>query len=321
MRPSFRPRLPRAVLLSALLPAALGSCAVDWPAALAAQTFRSAVELVPISAVVRDGRGRLVTSLTESDFEVVDKGDRRPILDFQIDRASPVAVALLMDVSGSMRMHPRQALAEQTAERILAGLRGGRDEAALFTFDLSLREVQPFTTDIVAIGPLVRGGQPFGTTSLYDAIAATARLVAERPWPRRAVIVLTDGLDTSSTLTGPEVSGLASSIDVPVYVVVTVPQLDRSQYEGRSGGVATLQGADLRDLAQWTGGDLLWTTAEAGAETSAQLLLTELRLQYLIAIESAPGREWRPLEVRVKDRRLSVRARSGYFGRTPLHDR
>jgi Ca-activated chloride channel family protein len=308
--------LPRAALLSA----ALGSLALDRPVPLAAQTFRSAVELVPISAIVRDGRGRLVTSLKAGDFEVVDKGERRPILDFQVDRASPVAVALLMDISGSMRVHPRQALAEQTAERILAGLYEGRDEAALFTFDLRLREVQAFTTDTAAIGPYVRGGQPFGTTSLYDAIAATARLVAERPWPRRAVIVLTDGLDTSSTLTAPEVSGLASSIDVPVYVVVTVPPLDRTQHEGRAG-VATLQGADLRDLAQWTGGDLLWTTAESGAEASAQQVLAELRQQYLIAIESAPGREWRPLEVRVKNRRLSVRARSGYFGRTPAPER
>jgi len=275
---------------------------------------------VPISAVVRDGRGRLVTSLKSADFEVVDKGEPRPILDFQVDRASPVAVALLMDVSGSMRVHPRQALAEQTAERILAGLGDGRDEAGLFTFDLSLREVRAFTTDTATIGPSVRGGQPFGSTSLYDAIAATARLVAERPWPRRAVIVLTDGLDTSSGLTAPEVSGLASSIDVPVYVVVTVPELDRIQYEGRSG-VASTQGADLRDLAQWTGGDLLWTTAETGAEVSAQQLLAELRQQYLIAIESAPGREWRPIEVRVKNRRLSVRARSGYFGRTPAPER
>ncbi len=315
MQLSRRPLLP-----AALLSAVLGSSAVDWPGGLAAQTFRSAVDLVPISAVVRDGRGRLVTSLKSADFEVVDKGEPRPILDFQVDRASPVAVALLMDVSGSMRVHPRQALAEQTAERILAGLGDGRDEAGLFTFDLSLREVRAFTTDTATIGPSVRGGQPFGSTSLYDAIAATARLVAERPWPRRAVIVLTDGLDTSSGLTAPEVSGLASSIDVPVYVVVTVPELDRIQYEGRSG-VASTQGADLRDLAQWTGGDLLWTTAETGAEVSAQQLLAELRQQYLIAIESAPGREWRPIEVRVKNRRLSVRARSGYFGRTPAPER
>jgi VWFA-related protein len=276
--------------------------------------FRSSVELVPISAVVRDGKNRLVTTLTAADFEVLDKGTPQRIVEFQRESAGPLTVALLVDVSGSMRVGPKMVVAAQVIESLKARLDSGKDEAALFTFDSALHAGTPFTGLLSTIRLPAAAMQPFGTTSLYDAIAETARRVAARPPQRRAVVVFTDGVDTSSTLTAPEVSGLASSIDVPVYVVVTVPAIDGRQYVARQEG-GPVAGADLRDLAQWTGGDLLVATGRDHADQSAAAIVNELRHQYLIAIESSDRREWRPLSVRVRDQRLTVRARSGYFGR------
>jgi Ca-activated chloride channel homolog len=290
------------------------------PTALAQQalpTFKSSVNLVPISAVVYDRRGRPVSTLNASDFEVFDKGEPRRILDFQIDRTSPLSVALLVDVSGSMAMGPRLTFARKVVEHMIAELEEGRDEVGLFTFDRDLHEERPFTVNPADVGQAVTSVEPFGTTSLYDAIAATARRFDVRPAARRAIVVFTDGLDTSSKMTPPEVSALASSIDVPVYIVVTVSPIDHAQYVDReSSGVPQARG-DLRDLAQWTGGDLLWATASENAGARAQQILSELRQQYLIAIEAAVESEWRPIDVRIRNRRLTVRARSGYFSRDP----
>lgn len=274
-------------------------------------TFQASVDLVPISASVHDRKGRPVTTLTATDFEVFDNGERRRIVDFQEDRKSPLTLALLVDVSGSMRIGAKLAHARQVAERILAELQDGRDEAALFTFDASLHEEQPFTNHPSSIDSTLTSAHPFGTTSLYDAIAATARRLAERSPVHGAVIVFTDGIDTSSVLTPSEVSALASSIDVPVYIVVTVQPIDHRLDRANNG-----EGSDLRDLAAWTGGDLVWATMQEELAPRAHQIVAELRHQYVMAIESASDTAWRPLEIRVRDSHLKIRARNGYFSRT-----
>jgi Ca-activated chloride channel family protein len=301
-------------LLSTLVVAALYALGARSASAQPVATFSSSVDLVPISATVRDQNGRLVTALTSADFDVLDKGERRRILDFQSDHSSPLTLAVLLDVSGSMRMGSKLVYARETLSRLVGGLQEARDEIALFTFDSSLQLRQPFTTYFAGIETALADTQPFGSTSLYDAIAETARQLSLRPTARRAIVVLTDGLDTNSRLTPSEVSGIASSVDVPIYVIVTGPRIDQP----RDDEVA-LRGAfaagDLRDLSRWTGGDLLWVSDRVEAQVYSKQILTELRQQYLIAIESSLVAEWRPLEVRMRDRRHTVRARSGYFSR------
>ena len=276
-------------------------------------TFRSAVDVVTIQASVRDARGRVVQGLTRLDFEVRDNGRLRPIIEFRSDRQSPVTLAILVDMSGSMDIGPKIAMARQAYESVLAQLRPN-DEAALFTFDSSLHERQGFTHDLA----LLRGGlsefESFGTTSLYDATAAAARRLADRTATHRAMVVLTDGIDTSSRLTASEVSGLAASIDVPVYIVATVPSVDqRVMMEAAERGGES-ETADLRDLAEWTGGRLQFASTLTETVIVAAGIVGELRQQYVLAIEAAAEREWRRLHLRVKNPAVTVKARNGYFG-------
>jgi hypothetical protein len=111
------------------------------------------------------------------------------------------------------------------------------------------------------------------------------------------------------------VSGLASSIDVPVYIVATVPPIDQAaMLEADDNGGRTAGNGGLSDLAEWTGGSLLFAGSTAETVVAAGRLLDELRQQYVLAIEAAQGLEWRRLEVRVRDRSAVVKARNGYFG-------
>jgi VWFA-related protein len=190
---------------------------------------------------------------------------------------------------------------------LLDSLVHASDEAALFTFDKALRQETPFTNDAHQIREAVQRTEGWGLTSLYDAIADTAKQVAERRGTRRAVVVITDGVDTSSLLSLPDVSGIASAIDVPVYIF-TVDPMPVAKEAPIPAGDNT-----LTNLARWTGGDQQQVSTMESAAPAIAALMTELRQQYFLAIESASASGWYRLDVRTKRKGLVVRARSGYF--------
>jgi VWFA-related protein len=283
-------------------------------------TFKSGIDLVTVTATVRDRRGRLVQGLEVGDFEVLDNGVRRPIADFRAEPTS-LSIAILFDISGSMRTADRMTAAKFAAHHVLSWLTPGRDEAALFTFDSRLHEVAPFTVDTRVLQGALGEVDPFGATSLHDAIAEAARRVATRTGGRRAVVVITDGIDTASGLTPGEVSGIASSIDVPVYIMATVLPID---HVGREGSLprreVTAVDGTVQDLARWTGGAMFFVSTPSDTSSVSREVLDELRMQYVIAFEPAGTSGWRPLEVRTRHKDHVVRARSGYISGGPRGD-
>jgi len=296
--------------LSPVLVAGAAGAAVDQPVR---PTFSTGIDLVSVTAVVRDQRGRPVRNLGREDFEIYERGRQRRIVDFKATDQGPVSLAILFDVSGSMRVGAQLDAGRRAVEHILSWVEPGRDELGLFSFDRELRQDVAFTNDPSAIRSALTQLTAVGQTSLYDAIAATAKTLGDRPSPRRAVVVITDGVDTSSQLSPAAVSSLASSIDVPVYVIAVLSPLDHpgmplSVVNAADSPVAT----SLANLAYWTGGELMMVSAPAHASQAARGLMTELRHQYLLAFEAAKEPGWYELDVRMRRRELSVRARSGY---------
>lgn len=294
-----------------------GQAGADGAQAQAAPTFRTAVDLVSVTAVVRDSRGRPVLNLSREDFQVFERGKPRPIVDFKASDQGPISLAILFDVSGSMRGAAQMGAGQRAVEHILSWIEPASDEVALFSFDRELREEVGFTNEPARIRAALDGLTAIGQTSLYDAIGQTARTLADRPSPRRAVVVITDGVDTSSQLTAPEVSGIASAIDVPVYVIAVLSPLDHPGTAMAVPSAATSPVAThLSNLAYWTGGTLIMVSSPAHASQAARELITELRHQYLLAFESAKEPGWYELDVRTRRRELTVRARSGYFSQS-----
>jgi len=273
-------------------------------------TFKSSVDLVRVSAIVRDHKGRFVRDLSAKDFEILDAGRPQHIADFRRDFAG-VSLALLFDVSGSMEA--RLADAREAADHVLSWLEPGRDETAIFTFDTQLQEMTPFTVGLKALPRSMTSITPFGATSLHDAIAQTARRVGSRDGRRRAVIVLTDGNDNASHLQPGEVSSIASAIDVPVYVFGIVASIDNPTANERSSTTAhSALAGPLADLAAWTGGHVFIASTPAQRSLTARQIIDELRHQYLLAFEASGNPGWHPLVIRARDKDLTVRARSGY---------
>jgi Ca-activated chloride channel homolog len=279
-----------------------------------APIFRSSIALVPITALVRDARNRIVPDLVRDDFQVLEQGRQRPIVDFRARSDAPISVAFLFDTSGSMHVAANFAKGRAFVEQFVRRLEKRSDEAALFTFHKVLRQEVPFTSDGDRLHRALKDMHPWGLTSLYDAVAETARRLADRPTARRAVVVISDGVDTSSTLDSAQVAALASSIDVPVYVVAVTSPLDDPTHALSLRPDTESSGLD--DLARRTGGELFYVSGAEHTGSGTSALLATMRQQYFLAIESAATAGWYSLEVRTRREGLKVHARSGYFART-----
>ncbi len=276
--------------------------------------FKAGVDVVTLTVAVHDRRGRVVRDLKWADFHILDAGIARDIRDFHAG-AAPISLAVLLDISGSMAVGGNIDRARSAVAVAMGMLNASDDEAALFTFDAKLQEVVPFTKNLDAVRRVSLKGRPWGTTSLYDAIEAAARHVAERTNRHRALLVITDGVDTGSRLSAPAVSGIASSIDVPVYVLTVVTPLDHPGGELAvlaTDGVVSDVGT-LADLSRWTGGDMKISSASTHTVEAIRTLFAELRYQYLITFETGAAPGWHPLEVRTRDDTLTIHARSGYI--------
>ena len=279
-----------------------------------AAKFKSSVDVVSVTTVVRDQRGRFVRDLSQKDFVVSEAGRARQILDFRAESDGPVKLGLLIDASGSMRVGRKAVDALQAARHILSSLRQN-DEAALFSFDTKLDRVRAFTSDIASLdASLATLNIPYGQTSLHDVITEAAEVVGThgrsggRLAHRSALVVITDGIDTSSLRTTEQVAVAASAIDIPVYVVAMMSPIDDPKVDERP----PFDAAGLTQLARRTGGEMFTASAPAHASTAARQIVEELRHQYVLAFEASAQSGWRSLEVRGRDPKWIIRARTGY---------
>jgi Ca-activated chloride channel family protein len=303
-----------AVIGALLCTSGLRAQAPAAPQGLPQASFKAGVEVVTITAAVRDARGRVIKGLNRSDFQVFDNGVERDIRDFYPGDAS-VSLAVLLDISGSMAIGGNMDRARDAVRLALGELQSGRDEAALFTFDKELEQIRAFTTDLERITSVNLAGKPWGSTSLYDALDATAKRVGARTNRHRAVLVITDGVDTGSRMTAQQVSAAASAIDVPVYLIVVANPVDNPDNEYRvihaDGGFTPA--ATLADLSRWTGGDMAFVSGTQDSVAALRSLMGQLRHQYLITFEPGSQPGWHPLEIRTRKKNLIVHARSGYM--------
>jgi VWFA-related protein len=276
-------------------------------------TFRTGVSRVAVAATVRDRKGRPVANLKAQDFELVDSGVSRKIAEFRSE-TTPVSLAMLVDDSGSMIVGRKREVAKAVAEHLVQWLTPAVDRVALYSFHQYLEQLQPLTPAPGKVEEKFSKLQAYGKTGLYDAIAEAGKVLAAQGGPRRALVVMTDGADNASRFTAGEVSGIASGIDVPVYVIVVVsPDEMVGKETPRGKELAAMLEGRLGDLARWTGGDIFAAVNPASMSIAARTIVEDLRHQYLITFEPSRDPGWHPIDLRARDKGLVVRARSGYI--------
>ena len=270
------------------------------------------VELVNVLCNVYDRRGALVNDLNREDFEIQEDGKPQQIRYFTRETDLPLTIALLVDVSGSVR---RFVEAEKdTAGRFLHDALRPQDHALLIGFGSTMILWQDYTSSPRALDTalerlhavpfrgLPAAGLPMPGTLLYDAIYSVSLQKLKGVPGRKVMIVISDGLDNGSQKKSPDAVGAAQSANVIVYGVC---------YQSGFPGCSF-----LKDLAEPTGGREFKVEAKTPLAEIFQRIEDEVRSQYALgyipANRSHDG-TFRKLQVRVRRKGLRVRARKGYF--------
>jgi Ca-activated chloride channel family protein len=279
-------------------------------------SFPSQGNLVVFSATAIDSKGRPVTDLRRQDFRVFEEGRPQPISRFHGGEDLPARVLLLVDGSGSMNEALKVASVRFAAERVLDAL-GPEDQVALAGFDSRYWGVVAFTRDRDAIRAGLETVEPFGSTALHDALDKAAGDIASHGEGRRAVVVISDGVDTASEKTPDEVLRRSRALDVPIYAITAVSPLDdpgSDLYVGRKRTGAAANGSEaLERYAALSGGAAFRISTYAALQKAAQRIAVELKHQYRLGYDPPEGpARFRRVEVHTTRKGVTVRTRSGY---------
>ena len=312
---------------SAVLVAALAMSAAVWSASPRAgqnqpelppppQTgsesapIRAEVTRVNMLFTVTDKKGRFVTDLGRSDFEVFESKKPQAIIEFTSETDLPLRLAILIDTSNSIR--DRFRFQQEAATNFIDSVMRPEDKATVVSFDTAAELVADLTSDTQKLENAVRGLRPGGGTSLYDAVyfACRDKLMLDQPMYkfRRAMVILSDGEDNESRYSRDQALEMAQRADTVIYTIST-----------NSSHIETEGDKVLRYFALETGGATFTPFQAKDLNQSFENIANELRHQYNLFYRPEPLRAdglYHPVQIKVKNRKdLVVRARKGYYAR------
>jgi VWFA-related protein len=180
-------------------------------------SFKSGVELVSVTVTITDGAGRFVPNLRATDFTLFEDGKEQPIAQFEAERV-PVSLGIAVDTSGSM-IGDKWDAAEAALGRFLGDLLGPEDEVFLYRFDSRPTLVRGWTSDRRSVAQALGNVRPSGGTAMFDAIAQAVPLTDSASRRKKALVVISDGNDTSSRTTVQELRQLIHQREIIVYAI------------------------------------------------------------------------------------------------------
>ena len=276
------------------------------------QIFKAAIDVVSLNVTVIDNQNRYVTDINEREFSVFEDGARQELTFF--NRTSlPIALSLLIDTSASMEN--RLATAQEAAIGFTRKLRP-QDFAQVVDFDSRVEIAQDFTSSVPDLERAIRATTAGGSTSLHNALYISlkglekvkAKSIDEVR--RRAIVVLSDGEDTSSLVSYEEVLDLAKRSETAIYTI-GLQAKDSAQTKGFREAEFI-----LRQFAQETGGRAYFPQRVEELKDVYGQIADELSSQYTMGYASKNGRRdggWRRVVVQVARPNMTARTKRGYF--------
>ena len=287
--------------------------------------LRADVNMVLVPVTVTDHRGATVSGLEQKSFTVLDDKVPQKIVSFSSED-SPSSVGVVLDVSGSMRN--TLGAAKQNVQTFLRTT-NVEDEFLLLTVSTQPAVTPGFTTDVADLEQSIGTVRPGGMTALIDTVYLGLNRMKEARQPRRALLILSDGIDNQSRYSESELLRVALEADVQIYTII----FDTGAAGGSSGGAPfrpsmiakpgargpEQQGPEmLEKLSDRTGGLHFRVHNQAEASEAVTNAGQALRSEYVIGYQppdSGTSGKWHRVQVKLDRAQVQVHARTGYYAR------
>jgi Ca-activated chloride channel homolog len=317
---SFRLVLRIFCLASLLLP---GWVRLGAQSAIVPANFRTSTQMVLVPVTVTDRYGKSIEGLQAKDFNVLEDQISQQILSFSSDDA-PCSVGLVLDISGSMRN--ALASAKGVAQSFFQTA-NPQDEFLLLTVSTQPEATSGFTSDIADLEESIGRTRPNGMTALVDTVYLGLNRMRKARHPRRALLILSDGMDNYSRYSKSELLRVALEADVQIYTII----FDNGIAGTSTGGIPfrpsmiakpgdrgqAHEGSNLlEELSNKTGGLHFHARNDVEAREAAMKAGRALRNEYVIGYQpasSGPTGKWHRIRVKSNVQKLNVSARNGYY--------
>ncbi len=276
------------------------------------------VSAIAISVTVQDKSGKYINDLSREDFKVYENNAEQPVTYFKHDFDAPVSLTVLLDVSGSMELQDKLKEAKEALRYLLTILLSPRDEVSLLIFaDGEVEVAARFSTDKEGLLAEMEETEAYGQTALNDAVAVSPEFANRGKNEKRAILLITDGIENDSRLTHDEAVEIARRVDVPIFAVgykIPLSEQFLKEYKRSLGLTSAGIVSALERFSRATGGRIFLANRPSELAAVFREIKNELSHQYIIGYTSYKTlkNEYRKIRVVVPKKKYRVRTREGY---------
>jgi VWFA-related protein len=280
--------------------------------------YNLSVNAISIAVTVQDKKGRYINDLTEKDFTVYENDKKQDITYFKHDFAAPLSLTVLLDVSGSMALQDKLRESKEALKRLLTRLLSPRDEVSLLIFaDGEVEVAAKFSTDKSQFLAELEKTAAYGQTALNDAVAVSPEFANKGKNDKRALLLITDGIENDSRTSPDQAVEIARRVDVPLYTIgYKIPLSEQYLKTYKRDPTLTSTGiiATLEKFSQATGGKAFFINQPEEINAAFEEIKKEMGHQYMIGYTSYKDskNEYRKIRVVTSNKKYQARTRAGY---------
>ena len=280
-------------------------------------THEYVVRAITLAVTVQDSRGRFVNNLTEKDFTIYENNKKKPITYFLHDFGAPLSLTVLLDVSGSMALEGKLDECKAALRTLATRLLRPRDEIALLLFaDGQVEVAAKHATDKSEFLRVLDKTEAFGQTALNDAVAVSPEFATRAKNEKRALLLITDGIENDSQATPEQALEIARRVDVPIYTIgYKIPRSEQLAAHKRSAGLTSAGIVETLDkFSQATGGKAWFLNGPTDLTEVIREIRNEQSHQYLVGYTSYQETSdlYRWIRVTTPNYKHKIRTRQGY---------
>jgi VWFA-related protein len=275
------------------------------------------VRAITLAVTVQDSKGRYVNGLAEKDFTIYEDNKKKPITYFMHDFGAPLSLTVLLDVSGSMALENKLEECKAALRDLATRLLRPRDEIALLLFaDGQVEVAAKHSTDKSEFLRVLDKTEAYGQTALNDAVAVSPEFATRAKNEKRALLLLTDGIENDSQATPEQALEIARRVDVPIYTVgYKIPRNEQLAAHRRSSGLTSTGIVETLDkFSRATGGKAWFLNESTDLAAVVQEIRNEQAHQYIIGYTSYQDTSdlYRWIRVTTPNYKHKIRTRQGY---------